>query len=64
MTKENKKEKIPLVSESEYRKAKAICNKYEKTWRSKHPKEHKENSKSLLSAIAKNRAPKKEVKKE
>jgi hypothetical protein len=64
MTKTTKKEKIPLVSESEYRKAKAICNKFERTWRSKHPKEHKENSKELLTAIAKNKQPKKVVKKE
>ena len=51
------KDKIPLVSEKEYRKAKAICNKYERTWRNKHPKEHKENSKELLTAIVKNRQP-------
>jgi len=44
-------EKIPLVSEKEYRKAKAICNKYERVWRTKHPKEHKKESQALLKAI-------------
>lgn len=55
------KEKIPLVSEKEYRRMKAICNKYERTWRNKNPEKHKQESKALITAIIKAKTPKKKI---
>lgn len=51
--------KIRIVSEKEYQKMKSLVNAYERNWRAKHPKEHKENSKALISSIVKAKKPKK-----
>lgn len=51
--------KIRIVSEKEYRRMKSLVNAYERNWRNRNPSKHKENSKSLISAIVKSKKPKK-----
>lgn len=49
---------VRLISAKQYAEYKSLVNRYEREWRLKHPKEHKEESKALLHAILKNRGKK------